>query len=336
MKTAIIAGVSGQDGSHMADLLLSKDYKVYGLVRRNSAPNYWRIDHILDKIDLIHCDVSDPTNVTQVISQIKPDECYNFASMSQVGISFKEPVHAINSVGLNCLYFLEAIRHNSPQTKYIYASSSEQFGSQIGQDGFQSIDTPMKPNSPYACAKLLAFNLISVYRRSYGVKACASVCFNHESPRRGIDFVTKKITDYVGRLRASSVGGFVNSSFPKLKLGNIESFRDWTHAKDCVLAFWLMLQQDVLKDYVISSMETHSVKEFLELAFSRVSSCLKEDLDYRDWIETDQQLYRPCEVEFLKGNSAPIRDELGWKPQYSFRDLVNEMVDYDIAKYAKI
>lgn len=337
-KTALVCGATGQDGSYMMELLLEKGYKVYGTTRRNSAPNYWRIEHILDKIQLVHCDVSDSINVNNVIRELKPDECYNFASMSQVGISFKEPIHAFQSVAMNCIYFLEAIRHNSPNTKYLYASSSEQFGSEVDQDGFQSIDTRMKVCSPYAAAKLAAFNMVDIYRKSYGLNARSNICFNHESPRRGPDFVTKKITKHLGKLVNlinRSAKDVSIDDLPILFLGNTRSFRDWTHAKDCVEAFWLTMQTEKPKDYIISSMETHSVDEFLQLAFKEASKyCVQPKLleDYNKLWKVDTNLYRPSEVDYLKGDSSPIRKELGWTPKYSFNELVVDMVKFDISE----
>lgn len=339
MKKALVCGATGQDGSYMMELLLEKGYEVYGTIRRSSAPNYWRIQHILDKINLVHCDITDSINVSNVIRELKPDECFNFGSMSQVGISFKEPIHAFESVAMNCIYFLEAIRHNSPNTKYLYASSSEQFGSEVDEDGFQSINTRMKVCSPYAAAKLAAFNMVDIYRKSYGLNVRSNICFNHESPRRGDDFVTKKITKYLGKL-VNIINNHYSSriplDLPKLSLGNINSFRDWTHAKDCVKAFYLTMQAPA-KDYVISSMETHSVEEFLISAFLEAKKyCNKPHLIDRDkLVIIDKNLYRPSEVDYLKGNSKPIRDELGWKPEYSFKELVTEMVYFDVNNEAK-
>jgi len=338
-KTALVTGATGQDGSYMIELLLEKGYKVYGAVRRSSSPNYWRINHVLDKIELIHCDITDSINVNNVVRELKPDEIYNFASMSQVGISLKEPVHAAESVGMNCLYFLEAIRHNSPKTRYLYAGSSEQFGSEVEKDGFQNINTRMKVCSPYAAAKLFAFNMVDIYRKSYGLNVRSNICFNHESPRRGEDFVTRKITKYLGKLfnhKIKALNPDFKAECPVLSLGNINSFRDWTHAKDCVDAFYLTMQADP-KDYIISSMETHSVQEFLEFSFNHAkvlfyntTGGILEDFSTKTHVKTDPKLYRPNEVEFLKGDSTPIRQELGWKPKYSFKDLAEEMVLADI------
>ncbi len=324
MKTALVLGANGQDGSYMMELLLDKGYKVYGGVRRSSAPNYWRIQHILDKIELVHCDVTDSININSVIGELKPDECYNFASMSQVGISFKEPIHAANSVGMNCLYFLDAIKNYSPNTKYLYASSSEQFGTEVESDGFQNINTRMKVCSPYAAAKLFAFNMVDIYRKSYGLNARSNICFNHESPRRGEDFVTRKITVYLAKICK-----LINNQkeIPKLKLGCLSSCRDWTHAKDCVEAFYLTMQANP-KDYIISSMETHSVQEFLDLAIQKVKRhCKHPDQINDSLIEIDKSLFRLNEVPMLKGCSIPIREELGWKPKYSFDDLVEDMIN---------
>lgn len=350
VKKVLITGITGQSGSHMADLLLEKGYEVHGLVRRSSTNNKERITHILDKITLHEGDVTDATSIYSLLAKIMPDEVYNFASQSHVAVSFKEPYSTFQSVAMGCLNFLEAIRLIKPDTKYFYAGSSESFGSIVDPDGFQRITTPMVANSPYAIGKIAAFNMVKLYRESYGMFAASAICFNKEGPRRGETFVTRKITKYVGELvyellRARVFGSYqsiedliahnqerydeVISKHPKLKLGNITASRDWSYSKDCCEGFWLQLQAEKPKDYVFSSMETHTVEDFLAAAFG------SRGLDWKQWVEIDPQFYRPSEVQYLKGDSTPARTELGWKPKVSFEELVKMMVDADVKKASK-
>jgi GDPmannose 4,6-dehydratase len=333
-KRALITGITGMSGSYMADLLLSKGYEVHGMVRRSSTSNKQRIAHILDKVTLHEGDVTDATSVYSILAKVMPDEVYNFASQSHVAVSFKEPYSTFQSVAMGCLNFLEGIRLVTPKTKYFYAGSSESFGSIVDKDGFQRITTPMVANSPYAIGKIAAFNMCKLYRESYGLFAVSAICFNKEGPRRGENFVTRKITKYVGELSKHygmvlchgihQMSPYEIPEFPKLKLGNITASRDWSYSLDCCDGFWLQLQAEKPKDYVFSSMETHTVEDFLTAAFS------SRGLDWKKWVEIDPQFYRPCEVQYLKGDSTPAREELGWKPKVSFEQLVAMMVEEDI------
>lgn len=340
-KKVLITGITGMSGSYMADLLLEKGYEVHGLVRRSSTNNKERIAHILDKVTLHEGDVTDATSIYSLLSKVMPDEVYNFASQSHVAVSFKEPYSTFQSVAMGCLNFLEAIRLIKPDTKYFYAGSSESFGSNCDPDGFQRITTPMVANSPYAIGKIAAFNMAKLYRESYGMFAVSAICFNKEGPRRGETFVTRKITKYVGQLVKEinssnhTLWPYVEGNFTKLKLGNITSSRDWSFSGDCCEGFWLQLQAEKPKDYVFSSMETHTVKDFLKAAFDAGSRRCRIDLDWESCIEIDPQFYRPSEVQYLKGDSTPAREELGWKPKVSFEQLVKMMVDEDVKKAAK-
>lgn len=325
MNTALIFGITGQDGSYLADLLLEKGYKVYGVSRRVSVPTDLRIKHLEKNtfFDIIQGDITDQSSVARIIKLTEPQEIYNLAAQSHVGISFNEPCHTWDVTGKGCLNILEGIRNSSNLllAKFYQASSSEMFGSSFTDTNgrrFQFENTLFMPQSPYAVAKLAAHHLTRLYRYSYKLFACSGILFNHESPRRGENFVTRKITKYIGSLIAHG------DKIGKLKLGNINSYRDWGHAKDYVYAMWLMLQHDKPDDYVVSTGETHSVKDFLEKAFN----CVK--LSWTDFVEIDENLYRPAEVDYLRGDSSKARNILNWSPKYSFDDLVKEMVMNDV------
>lgn len=324
-KTALITGATGQDGSYLSELLLDKGYKVSGLVRRSSVDTTERIAHLMHhpNFEIIKGDITDAACMHRIISGIKPDEVYNLAAMSHVGVSFDQPMATCQIDAIGPLNILEAIRQSSPQSRFYQASTSELFGeTKIAP---QSELTTMTPNSPYAVAKLYAHHLVGLYRRAYGIFACAGILFNHESVRRGEDFVTRKITLYVARLlnAMNNNGGVPPKSWPKLALGNLEAKRDWGFAGDYVEAMWLMLQQDKPNDYVISSGESHSIREFLDLAFSHIDS------DYREFVEIDPKFFRPVEVNHLCGDSTKARRELGWSPRMSFEQLVSSMVESD-------
>lgn len=350
-KKALITGITGMSGSYMADLLLEKGYEVHGMIRRSSTSNKSRISHILDKVTLHEGDVTDATSVYSILSKIKPDEVFSFASQSHVSVSFKEPFSTFQSVAMGCLNFLEAIRLIKPDTKFFYAGSSESFGSMCDPDGFQRITTPFCGNSPYAIGKIAAFNMTKLYRESYGMFAVSAICFNKEGPRRGEMFVTRKITKYIGQLSKwvdenleIKIGSLKPYNIPwekapKLKLGNLKSKRDWSFSKDCCEGFWLQMQAEKPKDYVFSSMKTYSVEDFLSAAFTRFSRRFDYCSDFhnaviaskwQDFVEVDPQFYRPCEVPYLLGDSTPARKELGWNPKTSFNELVEMMVDADI------
>lgn len=324
MKTAIITGITGQDGSYLAENLLSKDYKVIGLYRRSSTNTLGRIQHIINdpNLSLLEFDLTDPSGCVDIISQYQPQELYNLAAQSHVGTSFKQPTTTFEINAIGVINLLEAIRIGSKHTRFYQASTSEMFGSNFSEkDGikYQDETTPFLPQSPYAVAKLASYRMVQIYREAYNIYACSGILFNHESPRRGENFVTKKITKYIGQL--------INNRLPpetKLKLGNIESVRDWGHAKDYVEAMRLMLDQSKAQDYVISSGECYSVKDFLDIAFSLVG------LSYSDHIQIDPDLYRPAEVVYLKGDCSKAKTELGWTQSMSFKDLVQEMLEHDI------
>lgn len=322
MKTALVSGITGQDGSYLAELLLSKNYNVIGLYRRTSSNDHSRIPHILhnDHLKLEEFDLTDPSGCSQTIRKYQPDEFYNLAAQSHVGTSFKQPstTFEINAVGV--INVLEAIRNYSSHTRFYQASTSEMFGRNytLGENGqkYQNELTLMLPQSPYGVAKLASHHMVQIYRAAYGLFACSGILFNHESPRRGANFVTRKITKYIGQL-------VNNRTSENLQLGNLDAHRDWGHAKDYVYGMWLMLQQDFPDDYVLATGETHSVKEFLELAFRSVN------LDYNNYVNINSDLFRPAEVDYLLGDSSKAQKVLGWKREYSFKDLVKDMVSWD-------
>lgn len=326
MKTAMISGITGQDGSYLAEHLLQNDYKVIGLHRRSSSNNFNRLKHIIKHPQFIleEFDITDPSLVVSLIKTHSPDEFYNLAAQSHVGTSFKQPstTFDINTTGV--INILEAIRNYSSRTKFYQASTSEMFGCSYSTDNngnkFQDENTKFLPQSPYAISKLASHRLTQVYREAYDLFSCSGILFNHESPRRGENFVTRKITKYIGRL--------VNKQTKdKLKLGNLNAHRDWGHAKDYVIAMHLMLQNCNPTDYVIASGQTYSVLDFAQRAFSLV------DLDYKDHIEIDNDLLRPAEVEYLKGNAQKAQNELKWVPSISFNNMIHDMVSHDIQNY---
>jgi GDPmannose 4,6-dehydratase len=314
MKRALITGISGQDGSYLAELLLAKGYEVHGLVRRSSTFNTVRIDHIRDQLKLHYGDLVDSTSLHTVIRDVKPHEVYNLAAQSHVRVSFEMPEYTCDVTGAGVGRLLEAIRLENKDTRFYQASSSELYGKVV--ESPQRETTPFHPRSPYAAAKAYGFYLTQNYREAYGMFACNGLLFNHESPRRGENFVTRKITRAVGRI----VAGLEK----RVSLGNLDAKRDWGFAGDYVYGMWQMLQQDTPSDYVLATGETHSVKEFLELAFSRVN------LDWRDFVDHDPRQVRPAEVDLLLGDASKAKRDFGWAPKVSFRGLVNMMVDSDV------
>jgi len=328
-KTAIITGITGQDGSYLAELLLSKGYGVVGLHRRSSVNNFERIQHLLKHPRLIleEFDITDPSDCYSIIQKHRPHELYNLAAQSHVATSFKQPstTFEINAIGVTNL--LEAITRLCKTTKFYQASTSEMFGSEYTENEtmgkFQNENTPLIPQSPYAVSKLASHHQVRVYRSGYNIYACSGILFNHESPRRGEKFVTRKITNYIGQLLNNKI-----SPDTKLPLGNLEACRDWGHAKDYVYAMYLMLQQYQPQDYVISTGQTYTVQDFCEHAFKLVN------LNWQDYVYIDPELYRPCEVAYLKGDSSLARKSLNWTPSISFTELVKDMVNSDIKKYS--
>ncbi len=322
MPTAFITGVSGQDGSYLAELLLSKGYDVHGLIRRSSSINTRRLDDIYrgpedrhPNFTLHYGDLADSSALARLVREIQPDEVYNLAAQSHVKVSFEMPEFTADITGTGVVRLLEAIRMNSISTRFYQASSSEMFGASPPP---QSEKTPFHPRSPYSCAKAFAHTLCVNYRESYDMFAVSGILFNHESPRRGETFVTRKITRAVARIKAGTQD--------LLYLGNLDAKRDWGYAGDYVEAMWLMLQKDTPKDYVIGTGEAHSVREFCDAAFSHVG------LNWQDYVRYDERYERPAEVDYLLGDPTLAREELGWEPKVSFAELVAMMVDADVAE----
>ena len=320
-KKALITGITGQDGSYLAELLLEKDYEVHGIIRRSSSFNTSRIMHIYEDPHVPHPhlilhygDLSDSSNLNYLVRTINPEEIYNLGAQSHVRVSFDMPEYTANVTGVSTIRLLDAIRETGIDTKFYQASSSEMFGKV--QEVPQSENTPFYPRSPYGCAKVFAYWATVNYREAYNMFACNGILFNHESPRRGGTFVTRKIT----RALAKIVAGKQD----KLFLGNLDAKRDWGYAKDYVKAMWLMLQQDKAEDYVIATGETHSVKEFLIEAFSLVG------LDWEKYVEIDPRYFRPTEVDLLIGDCSKAKKQLGWEPSVSFKELVKIMVEADM------
>ena len=328
MKTAIIFGVTGQDGSYLTDLLLSKDYRVVGVARRSSVDTTERLSQNIKNADFIvvEGDITDAFCVSDIINKFEPDEVYNLAAQSHVGTSFKQPTLTWDVTAGGCLNILEAIRVSprSDEIKFYQASSSEMFGKNFTSTAYgkyQDEDTAFMPQSPYAIAKLAAHHLVRNYRDSYGIHASSGILFNHESERRGENFVTRKITKWIGRFIASGR----DEDFPKLGLGNLKARRDWGHAKDYVRGMWLMLQQEEPDDYVIATGETHSVEEFLEYAFEHAGLG-----DWNQYVYIDPKFFRPAEVDYLLGNPSKATAKLGWEPEIKFEELAQKMVEADI------
>jgi GDPmannose 4,6-dehydratase len=314
-KTALITGITGQDGSYLADFLLEQGYKVVGMVRRSSTVNFGRIEQIQDRITLAHGDLLDQTSLIDLVREHQPDEIYNLAAQSFVPVSWKQPVLTGEFTALGVTRVLEAMRAVAPQARFYQASSSEMFGKV--REVPQNEKTPFYPRSPYGVAKVYGHWITVNYRESYDLFACSGILFNHESPRRGLEFVTRKVSHGVAQIKL----GLAH----ELRLGNLESRRDWGYAGDYVKAMWLMLQQDQPDDYVVGTGETHSVRELCEVAFG----CL--DLDWEDYVISDPEFYRPAEVDLLVSDPAKARHALGWEPDVSFEELIQMMVEADLA-----
>lgn len=316
-KIALITGINGQDGSYLAEFLLEKGYEVWGTIKRNSvAENQTsRLDEIYPQLlgKLQYADLTDLASLVSVIQQCKPDEIYNLAAQSHVRISFDQPIYTAQATGVGTLNLLEAIRLTDPTIKMYQASSSEMFGNNIDEDGFQRETTPMNPVSPYGCAKVYSYNICRNYRNSYDMFVSNGILFNHESPRRGTNFVTNKVVKTAVEIK--------KGLRDKLVLGNLQATRDWGHAKDYVEAMWLMLQQDEPGDFVCSTGVSHSVQDLVEYTFNKL------DLSWGDYVTTDAKYLRPEELEDLKGDSSKLR-ALGWKPNYTFETMIDEMVEY--------
>ncbi|MDY6950049.1 MAG: GDP-mannose 4,6-dehydratase [Thermodesulfobacteriota bacterium] len=323
MKKALITGITGQDGSYLSELLLKKGYEVHGIVRRvaleHPQARMWRIRHILDKIKIHSASMESYASIFNIISEIKPDECYHLAAQSFVSYSFEDEFSTIDTNLNGTHYVLSSLKRQAPHCRLYFAASSEMFGNV--KETPQTEDTPFHPRSPYGISKMAGFELTRNYREAYDMFALSGILFNHESPRRGAEFVTRKISSAAARIKLGMD--------KEIRLGNLEAKRDWGHARDYIKAMWLMLQQDEPDDYVVATGESHSVKEFLEAAFNHVS------LDYRDYVVIDDELYRPSEVNLLEGDASKARDKLGWSPRISFKDLVKEMVEGDLKWHSK-
>jgi len=312
MKRALITGITGQDGSYLAELLLEKKYKVFGLVRHSSNPNYSRIQHILDKIELIKGDLTDYKSLCSALTQAEPDEIYNLASQSFVPESWNQPTLTLDVNAGGVLNLLEAIKNTCPKAKFLQASTSEMYG---GSTPPQNETTPFYPKSPYGIAKLTTHWLTINYRESYGMYCCSAISFNHESPRRQDHFVTRKVTLAVARIKLEKQN--------ILYLGNLDAKRDWSHAKDVVHSMWAMLQRDKPKDYVLGSGTQHSIREMCKIAFEEL------DLNYKEYVKIDPKYYRPVEVQTLLADSTEAIKDGIWKPTYTFKELIKEMVKND-------
>ena len=361
MKVAVISGVTGQDGSYLAELLLSKGYFVIGFSRRVSVDTSERIKHLLTNANFQfeEGDICDPLYITELLTKYRVEEFYNLAAQSHVHTSFSQPVVTTEIDYLGPLNILNCIKSLSPQTRFYQASTSEMFGDEydvyeaieitIGDENincpikYQDERTPFSPQSPYAIAKLAAHHACRLYRESYGLFTCCGILFNHESPRRGEKFVTRKITKWIGEFvawkeKVGNIDGFnddyicgprqidVDHTFPKLRLGNLDAYRDWGHAKDYVRAMWMMMQHDKPDDYVVATGESHTIREFLDEAFF----AMNYDGDWQDLVVIDPKFYRPAEVDYLNGVYDKIETTLGWEPEYAFEDLVAEMVEADL------
>ena len=320
-KVALITGINGQDGSYLAEFLLEKGYEVWGAIKRNSvAENQTaRLDNIYSQLvgKLEYADLTDLASLISLIQKCQPDEIYNLAAQSHVRISFDQPIYTAQATGVGVLNLLEAVRLTKPEAKIYQASSSEMFGNSIDKDGFQRETTPMNPVSPYGCAKVYGYNITRNYRNSYGLFVSNGILFNHESPRRGTNFVTNKVAKTAVEIKK----GLRN----ELRLGNLDATRDWGHAKDYVEAMWLILQQDIPNDYVCATGISHSVKDLVKYTFDKL------ELDWEKYVKVDKKYLRPEELEDLKGDSTLLRG-LGWEPKYTFESMMDEMIDYWMEK----
>ena len=324
-KVALITGINGQDGSYLAELLLEKGYEVWGILKRNSVAEDQtaRIpSNIFKQLKLEYADMLDMSSLIRVLQLCSPDEIYNLAAQSHVRISFDMPIYTTHSIATGTLNLLESIRLTCPETKIYQASSSEMFGNNVDDDGFQREETPMTPVSPYGCAKVYAYNLCRNYRNAYGMKIWNGILFNHESPRRGSNFVTNKVVKEAVKIKM----GLSN----ELRLGNLNASRDWGHAKDYVYAMWLMLQSNSPDDYVCSTGKSHTVRDLCSYVFKNLG------MDWNQYIKADQKYYRSEELEFLKGDSGKIRRLLRWEPKYTFEEMLDEMLSHWFNELQKI
>ena len=320
MKKALITGISGQDGSYLAEYLISLGYEVHGIIRRHSvAENQdYRLKHLGNKINTHYGDLLDVPSLTRIVSEARPDEIYNLGAMSHVRISFDVPSFTIQTNGMAVLNLLEVYRAIVPDAKFYQASSSEMFGNSVDEDGVQRLSTPMNPVSPYGCAKLMAYNLVRHYRHAYGLHACNGILFNHESPRRGSNFVTNKVVKTAVEIK--------KGLRDKLELGNLDSHRDWGHSKDYIRAMHMITNSEAPDEWIVATGKTWSVRQLVEYVFEKL------ELDYKDYVTQNPKFMRPEELKYLKGDSSKIRNELGWKPEYTFHSMLDEMIQHWMEK----
>lgn len=323
-KKALITGINGQDGSYLAEFLIEKDYEVYGVLKRNSvAENQTaRLDSVYSQLNLEYADMTDMSSLIRVLNQVKPDEIYNLAAQSHVKISFDQPIYTAQVVAIGVMNLLEAVRLICPKAKIYQASSSEMFGNNIDKDGFQRESTPMSPVSPYGCAKVFGYNLVRNYRNSYKLFASNGILFNHESPRRGTNFVTNKVAKEAVKIKM----GLSN----ELKLGNLDAARDWGHAKDYVKCMWLMLQHEKPDDFVVSTGKSHTVQDLVNYVFNSL-----EIPNWEQLIKQDKRFLRAEELDVLRGDCSKAKKVLSWKHEYTFETMLDEMVEYWLEFYKK-
>jgi len=322
MKKAFITGIAGQDGSYLAEYLVSLGYEVHGIIRRNSTPEHQesRINHLEGKVTTYYGDLLDQSSLEKLLRDIQPDEVYNIAAQSHVRISYEIPQFTVMTNALGVVNILEAVRNNCPNAKFYQASSSEMFGSSVDEDGYQRETTKMTPVSPYGCTKVFGYNIVRNYRNAYNMHASNGILFNHESPRRGSNFVTNKVVKAAVRIKLGLQD--------KLELGNMDAYRDWGHSKDYVRAMHLIVQQEEPGDWVVATGVTHSVREMCEYVFGKLG------LDYNQYVVQNQKFLRPEELKYLKGDSSQIRS-LGWEPEYTFETLMDEMIEHWFDIYSK-
>ena len=314
-KKALITGIGGQDGSYLSEHLINQGYEVYGIVRRHSVAENQnsRIVHINENVKTFYGDLLDYPSLFRIVSEIKPDEIYNLGAMSHVRISFDIPSFTIQTNALGVLNMLEIYRTVVPEAKFYQASSSEMFGNSVDEDGFQRLTTPMNPVSPYGCSKVLGYNLVRHYRHAYGLHACNGILFNHESPRRGTNFVTNKVVKTAVEIKKGIKD--------RLELGNLDSYRDWGHSKDYTRAMIQILNHNTPEDFIVATGKTHSVRDLCDIVFSKLG------MDYNDYVVQNPKYMRPEELKYLKGDSQITRDVLGWEPEYTFETMLEEMIE---------